>query len=139
LIRSDLRAYLLADDGIADLVGTRIYPVVLPQGASRPAITYARISGGHSHNIDRATGSAIPTFEIDCWGDTFDEVDELAEALRQAMQGFGPGTFGSTAVKACLLDDETDAYEWPEDGSDKGIYRITLRYRIRYTETVPTF
>jgi hypothetical protein len=76
LIRSSLRTYLAQQ--LAGQVGTRIFPLVLPQSAQRPAITYSRVTGGHDHNLK-----------------------------------------GSS------------------DGSDNGIYSITLRYRIRHTESIP--
>lgn len=137
MIRSSLRTYLAAQSGISNIVGTRIYPVALPQKATRPALTYSRVTGGHYHNLTSATGAAIPTFEIDCWADSYEGADVLAEAVRQEMQGLR-GTWGSDAVKSVVLDDEEDSYSDPIDASDKGVYRITLRYRIMYTESIPT-
>jgi hypothetical protein len=119
-------------------VGTRIFPCYLPQTATRPALTYSRVTGGSYHNLGSATGAAIPTFEIDAWADSYEAADVLAEAIRQEMQGFR-GTMGSDAIKTVVLDDEEDAYEAPDDGSDNGVFRITLRYRIMYTESIPTF
>ncbi len=139
MIRNSIRQYLLSKAAVTAIIGSRLYPVVLPQSQDVPAITFSRVSGGHSHNLDRATGSAIPAFEFDCWAATYAQAETLAEVVRGVMQGFGPGTMGDTEVKACILDDEADAYEPPEDASDKGVFRITLRYRIRYTESVPTF
>lgn len=134
MIRSDLRAYLASNLSI----GQRIYPVALPQSAVLPCLTYSRTTGGHDHNLKSATGSAIPTFDIDCWSLTYEGADSLAEEIRQKMQGFS-GTMGTTAVRSVILDDEVDAFEPLEDGSDKGIFRITLRYRIRYDESIPAF
>jgi hypothetical protein len=136
MIRTDLRQYLATN--LTSIVGLHIYPVVLPQTAGLPAITYARITGGHDHNLKQATGAAIPTFELDCWGATYDQADQLAEAVRQKMQGFS-GAMGSTLVTSVLLDDEVDAFEPNDDGSDTGLYRITLKYRIQYRESIPTF
>lgn len=79
----------------------------------------------------------MPTFEIDCWADSYSGADTLAEAVRQELQGFS-GTMGSDTVTSVTLDDEEDAYEPPDDGSDEGIFRITLRYRIQYRESKPT-
>jgi hypothetical protein len=138
MIRNSIRQYLLSKLAVTNIIGTRLYPVVLPQLESVPAIVYRRISGGHNHNIDKATGSAIPVFELDCWADTYAQAETLAEAVRGVMQGFD-GTMGDTVVTACILDDETDDYEPPDEGSDRGVFSITLRYRIRYTESVPTF
>jgi hypothetical protein len=57
------------------------------------------------------------------------------------MQGFGgkSSTFGTTTVRSVILDDETDDVDPPDDDSGDPLYFMTLRYRIRYDETVPTF
>lgn len=139
-IRSALFTYLAGKAGVTAIVGTspvRIYPVVRPQGGDMPALTYARMSGGHDHNLQGSSGTAIPTFELDCFGDTYAQADALAEAIRQVMQGFS-GTMGSVAVKSVILDDESDGYDPPEDDSDRGAFYISLKYRIRYTESIPT-
>jgi len=136
MIRTSLRQYLAAQSNIAALVGERIYPVVLPQSAAFPALTYSRTSGGHDYTLKGSSGMAMPTFELDCWGETYDAADELAEAIRLKLNGFN-GTMGDTEVKVCVLDDEVDAFEPNDDASAEGVYRITLRYRIQYTESVP--
>src|SRR5262245_3914279 len=130
MIRSDLRNYLTT-------VCSRVYPVVLPQGVALPAITYSRVTGGHDHNLKSATGSAIPTFELNCLALSYQQADELAEAVRQKMQGFS-GTLGTSEVRSTILDDEADSFESLQDDSDDGVFIITLRYRIRYDESVPT-
>lgn len=80
----------------------------------------------------------MPTFAIVCISTSYTAADAIAEAVRQAMQGFR-GTMGSTTVSTVLLADEQDEYDEPEDASDKGTYRIILLYRIRYAESKPTF
>lgn len=143
-IRSALFSYLSGKTGVTAIVGTspvRLYPLARPQGGELPAMTYARVTGGHDHNLTAASGTAIPTFELDCFAETYAEADALAEAIRQVMQGFS-GSFGTggnaVAVKAVLLDDESDGYDLPQDDSDRGAFFITLRYRIRYSESIPT-
>jgi hypothetical protein len=138
MIRSSLRTYLLAQAPLAALIGDRLYPVACPETATLPAVTYRRASGGHLHNLTSASGAAIPEFELVVWAETYEDADEVAEAIRQEMQGFR-GTMGSDAVKSVILDDEDDSIAEPDDNSDQPIYAITLRYRIQYVETKPTF
>ena len=137
MIRSSLRQYLAAQSEITALVSTRIYPVFAPESATFPAIIYARKSGGHDHNLHSATGSAMPAFELTCLAPTYEQVDQLAEVIRQKMQGFR-GPMGSVNVRSVILDDEADGFEdLGEAASDRLVYSITLTYRIRYDETVP--
>lgn len=132
MIRSSLRQYLVD----SDIVGTRAFPVVLPQSADLPAITYARTTGAYDHNLKGSSGVAIPTFELDCWAPTYEQADQIAEAVRQKMQGFS-GTMGSVTVTSVILDDESDHFEPAQDASDRAVFRITLRYRVQHRVSVP--
>ena len=139
-IRSGIFNYLSNQSTITAIVGTappRIYPVALPEGKPRPALLYKRVEGGHDSTLKGSGGHALGKFEFDAIADNYSDADALAEALRQVMQGF-VGTFGDTAVRAVVLEEEVDDYLGPVDGSGRGVYTITLTYAIRYTESVPT-
>ena len=139
-IRSGLFSHLSGTAAITAIVGTspkRIYPVFLPQGRPHPALIYKRIDGGHDHNLKGSAGHATGKFQIDALSDSYEGADTLAEAVRQAMDGFG-GTFGSTDVRSVKLDDEEDDYVEPFDASDEGVFVITLTYSILYAESIPT-
>ena len=56
---------LTAHAGLSALVDDRVYPMVLPQDATRPAVTYMRVSGARDLNInetsiDASVGVAKP-------------------------------------------------------------------------------
>lgn len=136
MIRASLYAYLSSQTGITNLVGQRIYPVVRPQGVSGDAICFWRTSGGHDHNLTGSSGTAIPSFSIEVLSDSYTQAEIIAEAVREAMQGFS-GTMGTTQVKTVILEDEKDAYDAPQDATDAPTFIIALLYRIRYTESKP--
>ena len=142
-IKVALRKHLGAQEGIANLVtdskGVRIFPVALEQGRARPALTYQRLpKSTHDHNLKQASGSSLATFKLVCWGDTYEQADTLADAVRHGMQGFG-GVVEGTQIDSVVLADEFDDFEEPQDGSSRGIYAVHLDFKIRYAETIPTF
>jgi len=55
----------------------------------------------------------------------------LADAVRVFLDDYS-GTAGSETIGAVLLNDESDDYEPPADGSDVGIHVVTLDVTIQY-------
>ena len=138
---TDIRTFLLADGTISGLVGTRIFPLKLPQAPTFPAITYQMISGGRSHTYGGAVGLASPRFQFDCWGATYLQAEALAEALRIRLDGFSGamGASPSTVVQGVFFQDERDLYEDGADlgtGSGAGVYRRSIDYFISHEEDI---
>jgi hypothetical protein len=78
-----IRAVLIADPTVAGLVGARIYPSLMPQGPTLPAIVYQVISevpesslAGTS--VGRLTASRL---QIDCYATTYLAAHALADAV----------------------------------------------------------
>lgn len=100
--------YLLAADAtVSGLVGTRIYPNLVPQAASLPAITYQQISGVREHTADGADGIVESRFQINCWASTYTGAKSLSDAVRKELDGY-KGTVGSRNILFCFLADEDD-------------------------------
>jgi len=127
-IEEGLYSKLAADSGVSALVSTRIYPLLVPQDASLPAIAYQRISGPRDHAHDGATGLALARVQVTCLGSSYDETKDVSEAVRAAIDG-GAGTWGSTTVGACLLENERDEWATPFDKST-----VQMDFMIWYQE-----
>jgi hypothetical protein len=138
MIRSAIRTYLLTQTDLTNLISTRIYLTRIPDNGTYPCITFRRISSGRQHDLDGAAGYAESNFEFEVWSDDSEEVEDVCEELRQALQGFR-GTMGTTAVKRVTLEDEQDFYHPPISGDDVGVHRTVVRYIVGYVETIPTF
>jgi hypothetical protein len=110
VIEQDLRAYLLAKPAIAALVGDRMYPERLPQRAALPAITYQRVFGTSLFTHDGAAGLGRGRLQLDCWGSTYQQSAELAEAVRAELAGY-LGPMGGTGSVAPRIGTVIDAPE----------------------------
>jgi hypothetical protein len=64
------------------LIGTRCYPVQLPQNPAYKAITYQRISTPREHAMGSEPGIAHPRFQLTAFDTTRTGARELAEAIR---------------------------------------------------------
>ncbi len=135
---SNIRTYLLTKSAITDLIGTRLRPSSLAQSDSLPAMTYQELFTNHSYTLTAAAGVEECWLELVCFAATRTATDNLADIVRQQLQGYR-GTAGSVEVISSLLDDSGHGFDVPADDSDQGKYRATLRFRISVQETIPTF
>lgn len=83
---------LAADQEVADLVSTRIYPVLAPQGAPRPYIVFARQAQETLGALTRtpATHRQVQ-ISVMCFADTAGEALALGRAARNALDGVHGG------------------------------------------------
>jgi len=131
MIEAALRTHALASAPLVALVGGRIYPSVLPQNPTYPAITYFRVSGPRLYDHGGASGMAEARIQFDCWASTYSAVKAVAAALRVALSGYS-GTVGGVTIASIYLDSEIDSYE-PNEG-DTGDRRVSMDFMIRYYE-----
>lgn len=127
-IRSALRAYLLADGSISALVGTRVYPMKMPQGVTSDSIVYQRVSNTGFHHMTGAVGLARPRLQIDCWSQSADRANALANLVKERIDGFrGDLDYDASTppntlqVRGIFFDTERDLYD--EDSELYGVGR----------------
>lgn len=75
--------------GTAALIGTRCYPLRLPQKPVLPAVVYQRISSsGRAGTSDRR----VVRYQFSCWASTYAGVKALAEQVRDALEYYADAT-----------------------------------------------
>lgn len=133
-----VRTFLLTQSSVTDLVGTRIYPMQLPQNAQLPAIVYRRITTGHEETIDGSKGGlADARVQYDCYAVTHDQAHDVAEALRLSGILDLHGVTNSVDFRGVRLSSglrmEDDS---PTDGSAEWRYWASQDYQFFYLEEV---
>ncbi len=129
-IASDLRTFLLADATLTTLIGTRLYPLTLPQNPTLPAMTYQRISGERVHTADGAHGLNRARIQFDAWATTYLVAESVFEALRKRLDAFR-GAAGASIIQGAFVDSERDLYE-----SEPKLYRNTSDFDVWHNEAV---
>lgn len=99
---NDLWNFITRDTACAAIMGTRFYFMTLPQEPTFPAATYFRVSRPHEHTHD-GVETVHPMFQIDCYGTTQADADNLAHAIDDAM-GRWKAAFGDAAFGEGLRD-----------------------------------
>jgi len=130
-----LRTKLLSVQAVSDLVGTRVYPDQLPQGATLPAAVYHKISGVDEADLAGIVQLQHGRLQIDAYASTRLASDALATAIRNAIcdASGSRGTWGSVSVSACTpAGGPRDDTQPLDDGSDEHQYISIRDYLISY-------
>lgn len=130
MIDEYLYTFLIAQSGITSIVSTRVYPVILPEKPTYPAITYR----DDDHDIDESfDGNGILTrsdYFIDAWSTTHTGALTLAAAIKTALKNHS-GSFGGINIQqlsirtipGMIYEDSVEAYRktqlftiWHDEG-----------------------
>ena len=108
--------------------GTRIYPNVLPENVTFPAVSYQLIASEHLHHVDGVSTLKSALVQIDCRAASYSVVTAMARAITAALDGLR-GTVGTLDVQGIFHEDEQDLPE-----PDLGVLRRVLEFNIHFVE-----
>jgi len=122
---------LLADSGVTDLVGERIYYVKAPQDVGKPYVVFFKASAPREYSHDGASRLARPRFQFSCFATTYYEAKQIAEAIRAAIEAFSGtmGGDGGVEVGSCVCLNESDIYE-----ENTQLFHLAIDYLIWHKE-----
>jgi hypothetical protein len=131
-MKSGLVSLLSSEATITAISGTRVYVQRAPQNAAFPHIIITQMGSEENGTLDGGSGQLrFLDFDIDCKAKSSVTAESLANAVRTYIDDYS-GTAGSFTIGAVLMNDESDDYEPPQDGSDVGVFVITLDVTIHY-------
>ena len=133
MIEKGLYAHLVGGSPVSALVGTRVYPLIIPQHlsaeASRmPCVVYNRINVSRQQKFCGTDHLVRSVFQLDCYAPTFLGACAVAAETRRALVDFR-GTMGTVEVKATFLEWQGSLVE-----PDPGLYRIVQRFILWHDE-----
>jgi hypothetical protein len=131
---------LLVQGGVGNpvfaLVGSRVYPLTLPQTPTYPAIRYQRIDTQRAQYRMMGTGRAAyakPRFQIDCYGITPATAQAVADAVRARLDGFA-GLVSGVGIGSTATEDEASDIEPGVGPGGSAIFRHRLDFLIGHQE-----
>lgn len=120
---SELRDMLGSNADVKDFVLERIYPQTMPKAAGFPAIVYTVITAVPATDLDgHNKGLWENRVQIDCYGTTYDEAHDLADAVKAALPNKG-------TTLSCVLLNQTDLFE-----EQKRVPRVSMDFSVRWTQ-----
>ena len=107
MVETSLYSRLTTFAGLAALVSNRVYPLIMPQGATYPAVTYQRISTEPREVAMGADpGIARPRFQVTAWAETFAGAKAAGDQIRLALERWNTTGIFDTYILA-----ENDLYD----------------------------
>ena len=88
-IETDLYATLSGDGGVAAIVGTKIYPNLVPESVANPCIDLSVIAETRIDTLAGLNDMRRSLVQISCHANTYSGAHILAEAVFSAMAGDG--------------------------------------------------
>lgn len=116
-----------AHAGLSALIGTRLYPGVLPQKCTYPAVNYSRVFASRVSAMGADTGLVRARFQFDIWADTYAVARAIAEQVRLCYQRWS-NTAG-TVIQDIYFVGEVDLYE-----DETRIHHAALDFEVIYRE-----
>lgn len=90
--------------------GSRVYPLLLPQDPTLPAVTYQQISSTRMRAMGNDGPMTRARIQLNSWGSSYAEARTLAEEVETALNRFR-GVVAGLRVLDILLDNEIETYE----------------------------
>ena len=126
MIESGLVSLLKSDPEISALVGSRVYPVIVPATATYPCLSYHTVSKPPEVTLDKSAQETA-RIQIDCWGNSYSSVKALQQKLHTLLDGFLGTCPDGTDISLCTRDIEGDYWE-----SDAKVFRCLSEYLVEY-------
>jgi len=125
--------YLKTRDEIVGRVDDRIYPIVLPQNASLPAIVYSPVLANYDSALQGDTGYVRQTMQFVCHDTTYKKCRELSRMVKRAFQDYH-GDMCGLWIEAVFI--KTD-YEYNGNTAlkyDTEEYMSSIEFDIQFNE-----
>jgi hypothetical protein len=120
---------------VSTIVGQRMYPDVLVQRASMPAICYYIIRTEREHTLAGVSKFAHATTTVDCYSTTRDGAQALAKAIRETgIDAFRGTVDGFTFCGVEFISGDEFFQEPPTDGNQASRYVCSFDVEIHYKE-----
>ena len=120
------------DAASAAIVGTRVYPDVLPQDTIKPAILVYVASETSEDCLDGFLGFENCTVRVEGYGRSREEADRTIQAARLSLNGL-QGVVDGVHIKGVGQNTGVlHLVDKPNDGTDRWQYRSVQSYDVSY-------
>lgn len=132
-MKAALRSILLADAGVAALVGARVSWVTRPRMSELPSITLQQIGGIRHYDMTAPSGLVQARVQVDCWALANKDAARVARAVNAAIGGLR-GEVAGVEFQGCFLESELDFTDATGATPDELLHRVSQDYVIWHDE-----
>jgi hypothetical protein len=128
-LQSSLYAFLISDVGVSALVGTRVYPLVIPEqvydeATKRPCLVYSMRGLDQTQTFCETIELQRADIGIDCYAKTYEASIALATAVKTALTDY-VGTMGDVEISKLNLNNQFDLLDL-----EPGLFRVALSFFV---------
>ncbi len=128
MIEQGITTLLTADSTLSGLIGTRLFPVFVPEDPTYPCVSYQVVSGSSDYSVD-GTYETWKRIQFDAWGSAYADVKTIQKALHAVLDGFSGTLSDGTTVLGAFRGVELDEFE-----VDSRTYRALTEYSFHFVE-----
>lgn len=126
-------SYLVKNESLKSKVGDKIYPVLLPQDCTLPAIVYAPVVANYSSAHQGDTGFVKQTVQITCHATTFKEARKLSRVIKKLLQDYR-GDMSGLFIEAVFIKTDFDIDGNSSLKFDMDEYMSSIEFEIHFNE-----
>lgn len=124
-----IQGRLAAFAGLTALVSTRIYPDVMPDTPTYPAVTYQLTSSKTEKGALTDPPLCQATFQITAWAKSRVDARKIADQIRAALDRLRAVTVSGVTVNDCFFEGDVDLIDF-----ETRTYYVPADYRIFFRE-----
>jgi hypothetical protein len=125
---------LTGDPRVAAIIADRVFPVIAPASAAIPFAVWRRQAVSREQSLSGPVGLPTVTLALDMYAETYEAVRDLADACREALDGYGGSLGNSISVRLVSLLNESDGFIQLAGGDLPPVYSVTQTYTILWQE-----
>ena len=128
----EFRAYIISDPAVQSLIGTRMYPVTLPQKPTLPAVSYQVIGTTRKPTMRHDDEAPMTRIQVDSWSLSMSSAEQVDDAIRSLFHNYQRDELGGSPgalVFGVFVDGYRTDYE-----PDTLLYRVSRDYRVFHAE-----
>lgn len=129
VFEAGLHALIIGDATVFGIIGTRVYPNMLPQNPTYPAIVYERAGSSAVRRLGGGANRIRPRIRFHCWAETYGAAKNTAEALRDLLDGYR-GAAGAFQIDDSTFETDIDDYD-----DDAKVHRVIIDFRLSHPES----
>lgn len=136
LLEQVIRPFLLSHTSVTDLVSTRVYAEMRPEGSGLPALSFFEVTGMRVESHDGPAQLSGPIYQFSSWASGssgYLDAAKIRKAVEDAWTGLGRfekiGPGDGVKVQGAIFVGSGRSYE-----PDTGIYHAWVRRRIWHQE-----
>ena len=128
MLEEALYTYLTGYSALTALISTRVYPDLLPENVTLPAVCYQRVSTMPTQTRDGGSEIRMCRFQFDVFGADAKTTWQVTNTLEKALNGFKG--ISNPRVDATFIDNNGAQYENLTE-----YHRVTVDALIQFLET----